>query len=306
VSILETTVENIRAAADAIRSGKLVVIPTETVYGLAADATNPAAVRAIFAAKGRPAENPLIVHIAEMKWLDELVAEVPDYARQLAGTFWPGPLTLVLKKLPHVLAEVTAGLDSVAVRMPSNEVALEIIVQAGVPVAAPSANRFMAVSPTRAEHVGAEIASAAAMIIDGGTTQYGLESTVVDCLGEQPRILRPGGITRAQIEEVLGRQLGDASGDRRSPGQYPRHYAPKARVRIVDRLDPDHAGLTFEEPLNPNQVRMDPDFPRAYGAYLYEAFHLFDERGIVEICIQRPPDTPEWEAVWDRLRKASH
>jgi L-threonylcarbamoyladenylate synthase len=297
--------ENVRAAGAAIRDGKLVVMPTETVYGLAADGTNRRAVEAIFAAKGRPLDNPLILHIGEPEWMDELAVDIPDYARELAVEFWPGPLTLVLPKLPHILDEVTAGLDSVAIRMPAHEIALQIIREAGTPIAAPSANRFMGLSPTRAEHVDPEIAASAEMIIDGGNCAYGVESTVVDCTSFTPRILRPGGVSRAKLEALIGMPMDEGTqGARRSPGLYAKHYAPHAKVVLVNRLGQDDAGLTLEEPLNPNQLQL-PNDPIEYAKGLYDALHTLDVRGLPEIRIQRPAEGPDWEAIWDRIRKAA-
>lgn len=306
MSILPPTVENIRLAGEAIRQGKLVVIPTETVYGLAADATNRQAVESIFNAKGRPQDNPLIVHIGESKWLEDLAVDVPEYARRLAGEFWPGPLTLVLPKLPHVLDEVTAGLDSVAVRMPNDEVAIRVIREANVPIAAPSANKFMAVSPTRVEHIDPEIERSVEMILDGGPCWYGVESTVIECLGDHPLLLRPGGLSRGKIEEVLGTPLNNADQNlKRSPGQYPKHYAPRTPVRLVARLGIDDAGITYHSPLNSNQVHMSASEPEKFARWLYNALHVLDERNVPEILIETPPETPEWEVIWDRLRKAS-
>ncbi|MCC7229012.1 MAG: threonylcarbamoyl-AMP synthase [Fimbriimonadaceae bacterium] len=306
MSILPPTEENIHLAGDAIRAGKLVVIPTETVYGLAADATNRRAVESIFRAKGRPQDNPLIVHIGESKWLEDLAVDVPEYAQRLAGEFWPGPLTLVLTKLPHVLDEVTAGLDSVAVRMPSHEIALRVIREANVPIAAPSANKFMAVSPTRIEHIDPEIELGAEMILDGGPCGYGVESTVIECLGDHPRLLRPGGLSRAKIEEFLSAPLVAADhSERRSPGRYPKHYAPRTPVRLVSRLGERDAGITFQVPQHRNQLQLSGSNPDEFAANLYHALHVLDERSVSEILIETPPETPEWEVIWDRLRKAS-
>lgn len=296
---------NIRFAARALLDGKLVVIPTETVYGLAADATNRAAVLAIFDAKGRPADNPLIVHVGEPSWIDDLATDIPAYARLLIHEFWPGPLTLVLEKLPHVLDEVTGGLETVAVRMPQHGVALEVIREAGVPVAAPSANRFMSLSPTQASHVDPLIAERAAMVLDGGPSNIGLESTVVDCTGPAPRILRPGHVGKEMIETHLGMKvlLGPEAA-RRSPGMYPRHYAPKTPVCLVPKLEPSQAGMVLSELTNPAQVLMPTD-PVAYGALLYETLYDLDQVGLEMIFVEEPPQSPAWEAVWDRLRKAS-
>ncbi|MFZ4506957.1 MAG: L-threonylcarbamoyladenylate synthase [Fimbriimonas sp.] len=294
----------IEQAAEILRRGGLVGMPTETVYGIAAIASNREAVRRTFAVKGRPVENPLIVHLADVDQVPLVSREFPDSARLLADAFWPGPLTLVLWKQLSVLAEVTGGLDTVAVRIPNHPVALGLIRAAGEPLSAPSANSFMHLSPTQADHIEPELASKLDCVLDGGPCEVGLESTVVDCTGE-PRILRPGGISREAIEAVLGHPLGSSeSSERRAPGQYPRHYAPKTPLRLVDELTPGTAGLTFFAEAGPYQLRM-PDSPVAYGVRLYAALHELDQGGFPEIQVETPPNTPEWEAVWDRLKKAA-
>lgn len=306
VVISPPTPLNLQLAADAILRGELVCMPTETVYGIAADATNPEAVRQIFAAKDRPADNPLIVHISDFVQLEDVVAEWTEAADVLANRFWPGPLTLVLKKSELIPDEVTGGLDTVAVRMPDHVVALELIELAGVPLAAPSANRFMHLSPTRAEHVDPKIAERVTMILDGGPCRIGLESTVIDVSVSPPRILRPGGISRGDIQAALGRPLGQQppSEIRRSPGMYMRHYAPQAKLEFVDSLAPDMVGLGFGTPRNDRQIRM-PDDPNQYAAGLYAALHRLDAGRPAVIYLELPPDEAEWEAVHDRLRKAA-
>ena len=299
------TAEFIEQAGEAIREGKLVIIPTETVYGLAANALDPEAVAKIFAAKGRPSDNPLIVHIESRNTVDDLASSIPDYAERLMDTFWPGPLTLVLPKKAGVPAITTAGLDTVAVRIPANGVALRIIRAAKVPLAAPSANRFMAISPTRPEHIDSQVAEHVEILMDGGPCDVGLESTVIDCTGSYPRILRPGRITKKNVEDVLKTTvLGSVEdGARKSPGMYPRHYAPKTPTKLVDSLSTTDSGLTFGETKNENQIRMSSD-PREYAAELYNSLHILDLQSQTYIAIEKPPATPEWEAVWDRLRKA--
>lgn len=300
------TSENIERAAQILREGGLVAMPTETVYGIAADATNPEAVRKIFKAKNRPADNPLIVHISDFTQLEEVVSEWNDRADVLANRFWPGPLTLILRRSESVAPEVTGGLDTVAVRMPAHPVALELIEATERPLAAPSANRFTQLSPTRAEDVDPQIAKHVGMILDGGPCVVGLESTVVDVTGNTPRILRPGGVSRGDIEAALGVPLGQLPSDmnRRSPGLYQRHYAPEAKVVLVDSLSPGATGLTFGAGDNMHQVRMPLD-PVAFGASLYSALHRLDSLNPKQIEIERPPEEPEWEAIWDRLRKAT-
>lgn len=304
--IAQPTAANIAAAAEAILKGDLVCMPTETVYGIAADATNAEAVGKVFFAKDRPADNPLIVHISDFVQLEDVVRDWPRAAEVLANRFWPGPLTLVLKKAASIPDEVTGGLDTVAVRMPDHPVALELIEACGVPLAAPSANRFMHLSPTRADHVDPKIAERVAMILDGGPCKVGLESTVVDVSTHPPRILRPGGVTRGEIQAALGKPLGQMppNGLRKSPGLYPRHYAPKADVQLVEDVPEGAPALVLSAPQGDRQIKM-PDNPGAYGAALYAALHRLDEAGVGTIYIQLPPDDPAWEAVHDRLIRAA-
>lgn len=295
----------VRDAAEALKRGDLVVLPTETVYGLACNALDPAAVAKVFEAKGRPSDNPLIVHIAGPEHLKDVASSWPEIAERLAERFWPGPLTLVLPKKSVVPDVTTAGLDTVAVRVPSHPVARSVIKEAGVPIAAPSANVFTRLSPTCAEDVDPAIAEKAVFVLDGGRCEVGLESTVIDLSGEHPRILRPGGVTRAQVQAVVGRPLGHLPPPSvRSPGMYPRHYAPNAKVVLVERLDDCQPGLTFHEPQTADQIKM-PDDPAAYGASLYRALHRLDEKGHSTIYVENPPSHPDWEAVHDRLKKAS-
>lgn len=304
--IVRPTAENMMAASEALLRGDLVCMPTETVYGIAADATNPDAVAKIFAAKERPEENPLIVHISDYVQLEDVVREWPNAAEVLANRFWPGPLTMVLKKAESIPDIVTGGLDTVAVRMPDHPVALELIEMCERPLAAPSANRFMHLSPTRADHVDPKIAEHVVMILDGGPCRIGVESTVVDVSCHPPRILRPGGISRGDIQAALGRPLGQLPPDglRRSPGLYSRHYAPKAEVAVVASLASADVGLVFGEPKSDKQIRM-PENPSAYAAALYASMHRLDQAGPKRILIQRPPEGPEWEVVHDRLRRAA-
>lgn len=229
----------LQRAGEVLRQGGLVAFPTETVYGLGADALNPLAVRRIFAAKGRPADNPLIVHVAEREMLQGLVSGLPGVGRALMDRFWPGPLTLVLPKGERVPEEVTAGLPSVGIRMPDHDVALGLIAAAGVPVAAPSANRSGRPSPTTAAHVWEDLQGRVEVILDGGPTGVGVESTVVDVTGPVPVLLRPGGLPVEEIERVVGRVAIDPAlrgqkVDRpRAPGMKYRHYAPRAPLTLV-------------------------------------------------------------------------
>lgn len=233
----------ITIAANILKNGGTVVFPTETVYGLGANALDDRAVNNIFIAKGRPSDNPLIVHIYDIKQVNELVSEVPEHFNKLTERFWPGPLTLVMKKSYKVPDLVTAGLDTVGIRMPSHPVALDLLREAGVPVAAPSANISGSPSPTRASHVISDMDGKVDVIIDGGDCTVGLESTVLDITGEVPVILRPGGVTLEQIEEVLGKvhidrhvylRIETEELKPKSPGVKYRHYSPKAQVIIVD------------------------------------------------------------------------
>lgn len=230
----------IAEAAALLRAGQLVAFPTETVYGLGADATNPDAVAGIFRAKERPYSDPLIVHLAGASQLEQVAAQVPDIAGTLAERFWPGPLTLVLPRAPRIPSLVTAGGETVGVRIPSHPVARELIRRAGVPVAAPSANRFMRTSPTTAAHVLADLEGRIACVLDAGPTSVGVESTVLDVTASPPRVLRPGGVTleqlRAVVPEVEGpRAPSGASGSvARAPGQMARHYAPSTPLVVFD------------------------------------------------------------------------
>lgn len=302
MKIFPPSEEAISAAGEAIRNGKLVGLPTETVYGLAANALDPAAVLRVFEAKKRPADNPLIVHFASIQDIDLVAAQVLEYAQKLAETYWPGPLTLVLPKKPVVPDITTGGLDSVAVRVPVHPIAQAVIRAAGVPLAAPSANPFMAVSPTRANDLAPEILDAVELVIDGGPCKVGIESTVVDCTGNQPVVLRPGHISREQILHIAGSVGAQVSKERKSPGMYPKHYAPRALVRLVERLGNAEAGLTFDQALS-SQQRQIPKDPVGFAQQLYAMLHELDEMNVSEIMIQEPPRTPEWEAVWDRLNR---
>lgn len=306
MSILKPTQEALQTAADIIRKGGVVVMPTETVYGLACNALDAAAVRKVFDIKGRPSDNPLIVHIASFKDLKSVAVDWPPMAEKLAERFWPGPLTMVLRKRDRVPDETTGGLDTVAVRVPAHPVALDLIGKAGCPIAAPSANLFMGLSPTTADSVDPAVQVDVDVILDGGTCEVGLESTVLDLSGETPRILRPGGVARADIQAVLGHPLGlmPPADIRRSPGMYARHYAPKAEVRLVEKAPSGEIGLVFGKPAHDMQIRMPAD-PRAYGAMLYSALRRMDQEGAEVVFVELPPASQEWEAILDRLKKAS-
>ncbi len=306
LNILRPTTENIKAASRIIQRGGVVVMPTETVYGLACNALDENAVQHVFAIKGRPADNPLIVHISSESDLERVASVIPPICHELAKRFWPGPLTLVLPKRAEVPYRTTAGLDTVAVRVPGHAVARALIQESGCLLAAPSANLFTQLSPTCAEDVDPRIVEQVGMVLDGGPCSVGLESTVLDLSGDEPQILRPGGVSRAEIQAVIGQPLGivPPPSVRKSPGLYRRHYAPRAVVRLVERLRHGQPGLTFAHSEDPCQIHM-PSEPRAYAANLYSALKKLDDMGCDEIGVELPPDGALWEAVLDRLRKAA-
>jgi L-threonylcarbamoyladenylate synthase len=310
----------IRRAAAVLRRGGLVAFPTETVYGLGASALDPAAVARIFAAKGRPSYNPLIVHVADADAARALAAEWSAAAERLAERFWPGPLTLVVPRRAQVPDAVTAGLDSVALRVPAHPVAHALLGEAAIPVAAPSANRSTGVSPTTAAHVERSLGGRVELILDGGPTPVGIESTVVSLAGRLPTLLRPGTVSIEELRDAVGEVVlpaGGPGGDaaRPSPGMLDRHYAPRAEVRLLgagDAAPPGAAGgrtavLLIRGAAHPagETVRMPAD-AREYAARLYATLHRLDDEGFGRILVELPPDTPEWAGVRDRLRRAAH
>ncbi len=308
--------EEIRRAAKLIRAGKLVAFPTETVYGLGANALDPAAVRRIYDAKGRPPTSPLIVHVGSMEMARTLSSAWPATAEPLIARYWPGPLTLVVPKHDHVPDIVTAGLDTVGVRIPAHPVALRLIKEAGVPVAAPSANRFGALSPTRAEHVREGLGDAVDLILDGGPTRVGIESTVLSLAGPRPRLLRPGIISRTEIEELIGPVETAASvapgGSHPSPGLHPRHYSPATRLVLVrDGAVPGEgsgAYVGFGETRPAAETAVVVAMPAEAGAYaaaLYATLHDLDRRQLDWIAVEVPPEGAEWAGVRDRLERAA-
>lgn len=302
----------LREAAELIRRGELVAFPTETVYGLGANALDPAAIEKIYAAKGRPPESPLIVHVDSIEMARSLVQEWPDKAELLANRFWPGPLTLVLPKKSHVPDRLTAGLPTVGIRVPANEIALALIREAGMPIAAPSANRFTELSPTTAQHVRESLGDRVAMVLDGGRTTVGLESTVLSLAGPDAILLRPGMITKAQIEELIGPiQIGAESKETAhpSPGMHRRHYSPRTPLVLVQDGQLPSAGrgayLWIWRCANATRCIPMPDDPRAYAAVLYETLHQADAEGWDWIAVERPPRDPAWAAILDRLERAA-
>jgi L-threonylcarbamoyladenylate synthase len=313
-------------AAEVLRHGGLVAFPTETVYGLGADALDTEAVGRIFAAKGRPATNPVIVHVTSADEARELTAAWPEEAALLAARFWPGPLTLVLPRNRRVPDVVTAGGPTVAVRVPAHPVALALLRAAGLPVAAPSANRSTGLSPTRAEHVLRGLDGRIDLVLDGGPTAGGLESTVLDVTGNPPRLLRPGLVGPAEIEAAIGPVLRPGQPPEpgpvplRSPGLLERHYAPSAPLERV----PEDGGARVAELLREGvrvgwvafgeaaggdrpglRVVALPREPAGYGAGLYAALHALDQAGVERIVVTLPPQSEEWLAVHDRLRRAA-
>lgn len=280
-------------AAELLRAGRLVAIPTETVYGLGANALDDAAVRRIFEAKGRPLSSPLIVHIADIAMARSLARDWPPEAEALARRFWPGPLTIIVPKDSRVPDAVTAGLPSVGLRMPSHPVALAVIKAADIPIAAPSANRFTELSPTTAQHVREGLGDRVDFILDGGPCTVGIESTVISLAGQHPRILRPGMISQTQIEEVIG-PVGIGAGAE-SPGQHPKHYSPRTRV-VIGEHPSDGRGAELRMPSDPAQA----------AEILYRRLHELDQEGFDWIAIDLPPDTPEWAGVRDRIIRAAH
>lgn len=310
-----------------IREGGLVAFPTETVYGLGANALDAAAVQRIYVAKGRPSFNPLIVHVSGLTGASEVAEEIPEVALALAAAFWPGPLTLVMKRRAHVPTAVTAGLDTVGVRAPAHPVAQALIAAAGVPIAAPSANRYTRVSPTSAAHVVAQLGDRIDMIVDGGESDVGIESTVLDLTSPIPTILRPGSVSRSALERVAGPVAviarepspGDET-PRRAPGMVDRHYAPNAPLTFVTAGARDEASrqlqilrargkvgvLSYSDGMPEGDVtlRLSPE-PDAYARALYAALHTIDDAGCVAALVERVPTGDAWEGVADRLLRAS-
>jgi L-threonylcarbamoyladenylate synthase len=319
--------DTIARAAAVLRRGGLVAFPTETVYGLGADARNAAAIARVFAAKGRPATNPLIVHMA--RWQDVLViaAEWPETAARLAQRFWPGPLTLVLHRRDFLPAAVTAGGPTVAVRVPAHPVAQALLKAAQLPIAAPSANPSTHVSPTRAEHVLRGLDGRIDMVLDAGSTAGGLESTVLDVTTTPPRLLRPGLISPGEIEALIGpihRQVEPITATqdqpRHSPGLGSRHYAPRAVLECVEGDGRLRVKALAEQGLRVGWLPLGgatgaatpwvvalslPAEPASYAGQLYAALHTLDAAGVDRIVVALPPHGEAWLAVHDRLRRAS-
>jgi L-threonylcarbamoyladenylate synthase len=324
---------SIAQAVRALRAGALLGLPTETVYGLAADAANDRAVAAIFAAKGRPSDHPLIVHVAHAAAAGYFASDVPAFAQRLIDAFWPGPLTLILPRRPGIADAAAGGHPTIGVRCPSHPVARAVLRACAAPaegdgppvygLAAPSANRFGKVSPTTATHVQAELGERL-LVLDGGACEVGIESTIVDCTRGVPVLLRPGGVTRTQIESACGERLHApadlAAPDPQAPGTLEAHYAPAARLRLMNAkalqtaldvlgADAAHIAVYARAALKTSSsqvvMRRMPDDAQAVARQLFAVLRGFDDQGVKLIWVETPPETPEWEGVADRLRRAA-
>ncbi|HSS46389.1 MAG TPA: L-threonylcarbamoyladenylate synthase [Burkholderiales bacterium] len=309
----------IEKAVAILRAGGLVAFPTETVYGLGADASNPEAVKKIFIAKGRPQDHPVIVHLPDSSHLERWAGEIPGAARELARRFWPGPLTLILRRAPRVPDAVTGGQDTVGLRVPAHPVAQALLQTFGGGIAAPSANRFGRLSPTTAEHVRAELGDRIDGILDGGSCTVGIESTILDVSSEHPVLLRPGKITAAEIEAILGTTLRkpEASGTR-APGMLASHYAPQTPllvtrnlaecIRSLYRQNQRVAVLAYQSPPDGGLQMVwnaAPVKAADYARELYANLRKLDQSGCDVIVVEEPPLGEEWAAVRDRLSKAA-
>jgi L-threonylcarbamoyladenylate synthase len=307
---------DILGAARLLREGRLVAFPTETVYGLGADASSREAMARLYAVKGRPGDHPVIVHFADAKTAFTWASEVPEAARRLAAAFWPGPLTMILKRAAHVGDFVTGGQDTVGLRVPVHPLARDLLVAFGGGLAAPSANRFGRVSPTTAQHVREDLDEDVDLILDGGPCGVGIESTIVDLSRGAPVLLRPGGISIGELENVLGTKVGSPDGAApRVSGSLAAHYAPRTPAKLVAssgleaeiaRLGTKAAVLAFGVPDERVDfwIRQSRE-PSLYAKSLYSALRDLDATGAEAILIESPPDTPEWRAVLDRLRRAA-
>lgn len=326
--IFENTIDDLNIAAELIRSGEVVVMPTETVYGLGANALDENAVKKIYEAKGRPSDNPLIVHVSDFSEIENLVEEIPDGAKKVAEKFWPGPLTVILKKKPIIPQCVSAGLDTVGIRLPENEIARAFIKACGVPIAAPSANVSGKPSPTKFEHVYEDMNGRVAGIIRGGDSGVGVESTVIDMTSEIPTVLRPGGISVEQLREVLGEVLISSEMKKddipKAPGMKYKHYSPKAPVYILKGDDGDVkeflskrcmfgkvAVIAFDEKAEelPQYVHFislgSEDSPESAAKRVFDCLRECDKVGASEVYAPEIPDDGLWRAVKNRLYKAA-
>jgi L-threonylcarbamoyladenylate synthase len=308
------TADAMSNAATSLLAGNLVAFPTETVYGLGADASNPEAVAKIYRAKGRPADHPLIVHIGSMDGIGYWADEISEYAIALARTFWPGPMTLICKRSPEAKDFITGGQDTVGLRVPDHVVALALLDAAkrlGVQgIAAPSANRFGHVSPTTADAVREELdqyLSPQDIILDGGPSQVGVESTIIDCTGNNPHILRPGAITQAMIEEVTGLKVTDAVNEIRVSGSLENHYAPQATVALDTTPQPGDGYIAMSDKQTPaGVIRLaSPQSVEEYARILYSSLRDADSQKLTRICIDQPRGDGLAIAICDRLQRAA-
>lgn len=316
----------VERAAGRLQAGDVVGLPTETVYGLAANALNPDAVKCIYDVKGRPAHNPIIVHVADLDMARRCVRHWPESAARLARSFWPGPMTMVLPRAAIIPDIVTAGGETVGIRWPGHPLMQEVIRRCGFPLAAPSANRSNEISPTNADHVFKSLGDQLRLIVDGGQCQVGIESTVIDLTGPRPAVLRPGMIHDESLAAALGEPLQNhrtESGALRSPGQLPRHYAPQGQVVILPWENADDVrSHAADRQMDPAQttvishtvlpspdgwagVSLIPHDAEAYARAIYAELHRCDEEGVRWILIEALPETPEWRGIADRLKRAA-
>lgn len=318
-SLAEQTTIYIQAA-QLLKSGELVAFPTETVYGLGADATNPEAIAKIFTAKGRPADHPVIVHISDMKQLSQWAKKIPDAAIKLAKHFWPGPLTLILPAAENVPTIITGGQKTIGIRMPGHPVAQKLLLTFGGAIAAPSANRFGRISPTRAEHVAEELGDSVALILDGGSCALGLESTIIDLSSEHPRLLRPGPLTSQEIGTILQEKIStDIKNAPRVSGSLPAHYAPQTPLMVLTLVDIKKnieqlvihysrivilSQQSFNVPTTKIILELMPADPLHYGQQLYAKLRELDHQDFNLIIVEQPPKTTDWLAINDRLQRA--
>ncbi len=312
--VSKCTADAITRAAQQLKAGSLVALPTETVYGLGADATNAAAVARIYEAKGRPANHPLIVHVSEMADISEWAKEIPEYAISLARKYWPGPMTLIFTRSPLAQNFITGGQDSVGLRVPDHVVALALLTEfkklGGKGIAAPSANRFGHVSPTSAAAVNAELADYLVegdLILDGGPSQVGVESTIIDCTGSAPRILRPGAITEAMITQVTGLHLAESETEIRVSGSLENHYSPEAIVALDCEPEPGDGFIALASvPTPAGVVRLaSPSDNVEFARVLYAALRSADERSLTRVVVHQPSGDDISVAIRDRLLRAS-
>ena len=312
--VSKCTADAITRAAQQLKAGSLVALPTETVYGLGADATNAAAVARIYEAKGRPADHPLIVHLSEMADISEWAEEIPEYAIALARKYWPGPMTLIFTRSSLAQNFITGGQESVGIRVPDHVVALALLTEfkklGGKGIAAPSANRFGHVSPTSAEAVNTELADYLVegdLILDGGPSQVGVESTIIDCTGSAPRILRPGAITEEMITQVTGLHLAESETDIRVSGSLENHYSPAATVALDCEPEPGDGFIALASVPTPDGVvrLASPANNEEFARVLYAALRSADERSLTRVVVHQPSGDDISVAIRDRLLRAS-